>query len=92
GRCGGRGLAARVPEHRRCPSMADLEDDDDGASRSKLWQRRTKKSTALSKVIPSYFESLFVQIKDEGGQRRTWIRAWLKRQVWRKTVTPELSW
>nr|VDD03957.1 unnamed protein product [Brassica oleracea] len=32
------------------------------------------------------------EIKDEGGQRRTWIRAWLKRQVWRKTVTPELSW
>ncbi|WZZ77618.1 hypothetical protein YC2023_098190 [Brassica napus] len=30
--------------------------------------------------------------KDEGGQRRTWLRAWLKRQVCRKTVTPELLW
>lgn len=127
--------------------MADLEDDD-GASRSKVWQRRTEKSTALSKVILFYFnlslsvESLFVYlywqirfvslsdclwqqvrsprkiwdwvtpkvclslrfsfvccnimiwklliIDRERGQRRLWLRAWLKRQVWRKTVTPEL--
>ncbi|KAF2572486.1 hypothetical protein F2Q70_00003412 [Brassica cretica] len=31
------------------------------------------------------------EIKDEGGKRRTWLRAWLKLQVWRKTVTPEIS-
>ncbi|KAF3585895.1 hypothetical protein F2Q69_00027883 [Brassica cretica] len=79
--------------------MADLEDDDDGASRSKLWQRKTKKSTALSKIICDSKVSKknlrlghSKEIKDEGGQRRTWLRAWLKRQVWRETVTPELSW
>ncbi|CAF1921081.1 unnamed protein product [Brassica napus] len=81
-----------------CTSTGTPEVHINGASRSKIWQRRTKKSTALSMVIPFYFESLFVYlsthkfIKDEGGQRRTWLRAWLKRQVWRKTVTPERSW
>ncbi|CAF2106013.1 hypothetical protein Bca4012_092104 [Brassica carinata] len=80
--------------------MADLEDYDDGASRSKLWQRRTKKSTALSKIVCAVSKVSKKNLrlghskekKDEGGQRRTWLRAWLKRQVCRKTVTPELLW
>ncbi|KAF3562700.1 hypothetical protein DY000_02015298 [Brassica cretica] len=71
--------------------MADLEEEDDGASRSKLWQRRTKKSTALSKVSKKNLRlGHSKEIKDEGGKRRTWLRAWLTRTAV-ATVTPEIS-
>ncbi|CAN6860120.1 unnamed protein product, partial [Brassica oleracea] len=47
----------------------------------------------LSLSVESLFVYLYSQIRfiKDGGKRRTWLRVWLKLQVWRKTVTPEIS-
>ncbi|KAJ4917226.1 Uncharacterized protein Rs2_02776 [Raphanus sativus] len=49
-----------------------------------LYQRLFVTASKVSK------KNLRLGHSKERGQRRLWLRAWLKRQVWRKTVTPEL--